>query len=57
MDRKQQAARRFAPSFAPRTRIGIFLRNRATELMTHRWVAERFMGRLLSDTLDLPDYG
>lgn len=57
MDSKQHAARRFAASFAPRTRIGIFLRNRATELMTHSWVAERFMGRLLSDTLNLPDYG
>jgi 2-polyprenyl-6-methoxyphenol hydroxylase-like FAD-dependent oxidoreductase len=53
---KQRAARRFAGSFAPKTRLGTFIRNHVTRLMTTPFVAKLFMGRLLTDPLALPDY-
>ncbi len=54
--RKQRAAERFAGSFAPKTQIGIFLRNQVTRLMSLQFVANLAMGRLLSDSLMLPVY-
>ena len=53
---KQRAARSFAGSFAPRTRLGIFLRNKITALMSRPFVAKFFMGRLLTDPIALPEY-
>jgi 2-polyprenyl-6-methoxyphenol hydroxylase-like FAD-dependent oxidoreductase len=54
--KKQQAAVRFAPFFAPRSRLGIFVRNQAMKLMAIPFVAERAVGRELRDFIDLPDY-
>lgn len=54
---KQAAAARFAGSFAPRTSLGIYLRNQVTRLMSLPFVADWAMGGLLRDRLALPDYG
>jgi 2-polyprenyl-6-methoxyphenol hydroxylase-like FAD-dependent oxidoreductase len=53
---KQDSARRFASSFAPATRWGIFVRNLATRLMNIPYFADRFIGNDLRDNLELPDY-
>jgi 2-polyprenyl-6-methoxyphenol hydroxylase-like FAD-dependent oxidoreductase len=56
MAKKQRAARGFAGSFAPRTELGIVLRNQITRLKTQPLVAKLLIGRLLTDSLPLPDY-
>jgi 2-polyprenyl-6-methoxyphenol hydroxylase-like FAD-dependent oxidoreductase len=53
---KQDAAARLAGSFAPRTRLGIFLRNQITRALRLRFVARRAFGSALIDKIDLPDY-
>ena len=53
---KQRSAAKFAGSFAPRTKLGIFVRNQVTRLMAQPVVAKLFMGRLLNDPLPLPRY-
>jgi 2-polyprenyl-6-methoxyphenol hydroxylase-like FAD-dependent oxidoreductase len=54
---KQRAAVSFAGSFAPKTRLGIFIRNELTRLMTQPSFAKLFIGRrLLTDPLALPNY-
>jgi 2-polyprenyl-6-methoxyphenol hydroxylase-like FAD-dependent oxidoreductase len=54
--RKQRAAERFANSFAPKTRFGLFVRNRVTRLMSLPFIARFAMGGLLRDPLTLPTY-
>ena len=54
--RKQVAAEKFAGSFAPRTKFGIFLRNQVTRLMSVPQVARMARASLLADPLDLPVY-
>jgi 2-polyprenyl-6-methoxyphenol hydroxylase-like FAD-dependent oxidoreductase len=54
--KKQQAAAKFASSFAPRTRIGIAFRNVVTGLLRIPAVADFFVGRSLRDDIVLPDY-
>lgn len=53
---KQRSAARFASSFAPKTRLGIFVRNQVTHLMERPFVAKLAMGGLLTDPLTLPRY-
>jgi 2-polyprenyl-6-methoxyphenol hydroxylase-like FAD-dependent oxidoreductase len=53
---KQGAARRFAQSFAPRTRFGIFARNQITKAFRVPAIAHWALGRTLRDRLALPDY-
>jgi len=53
---KQRAAEKFAGSFAPKTRFGLFVRNHIAPLMSLPFVAKWTMGGLLSDQLTLPDY-
>jgi 2-polyprenyl-6-methoxyphenol hydroxylase-like FAD-dependent oxidoreductase len=53
---KQQSARDFAASFAPKTAFGIWFRNQATKLMGIPAVANRIIGTSLRDDIDLPDY-
>jgi 2-polyprenyl-6-methoxyphenol hydroxylase-like FAD-dependent oxidoreductase len=53
---KQRSARRFAGSFAPKRKLGIFVRNHVTRLMTQPFVVKLFMGGLLTDPVVLPDY-
>ncbi|MGE0008286.1 MAG: FAD-binding domain [Parvibaculaceae bacterium] len=52
---KQKSARRFASTFAPRTAIGIAVRDMATRLMRFPWLAELFVGDL-RDAVELPAY-
>ena len=53
---KQQAAVKFAPFFAPRSRFGMFVRNQVMKLMAIPLVARRAVGRELADVIELPDY-
>jgi 2-polyprenyl-6-methoxyphenol hydroxylase-like FAD-dependent oxidoreductase len=54
--RKQASAAKFASSFAPRTALGIIIRNFVTRLLRAPFVADYFIGRDLRDDVDLPDY-
>jgi 2-polyprenyl-6-methoxyphenol hydroxylase-like FAD-dependent oxidoreductase len=56
LDGKQASAQRFAGSFLPQTRLGIFLRNQVTKLFGLPAVANYVLGRGLLDRLALPDY-
>jgi 2-polyprenyl-6-methoxyphenol hydroxylase-like FAD-dependent oxidoreductase len=53
---KQQAAEKFASSFTPKTRWGLFLRNQITKAFAIPFVAKLVMGGSLLDRIDLPDY-
>ena len=53
---KQQAAEKFATSFTPKTRWGLFLRNQITKAFAIPFVAKLAMGGSLLDRIDLPDY-
>jgi 2-polyprenyl-6-methoxyphenol hydroxylase-like FAD-dependent oxidoreductase len=53
---KQKAAEQFASSFAPKTRVGLFLRNQMTKAFAIPLVAKLTMGASLLDHIDLPDY-
>jgi 2-polyprenyl-6-methoxyphenol hydroxylase-like FAD-dependent oxidoreductase len=54
--RKQEAALRFAGAFAPRSALGLFVRNQVMKLMSIPWIANLAAGRDLADKLALPDY-
>ena len=53
---KQTAAERFAGSFAPRTKLGIFLRNQVTRAFALPGVAKMAFGASLLDRIELPEY-
>ncbi|HTA64055.1 MAG TPA: FAD-binding domain [Xanthomonadaceae bacterium] len=53
---KQRSAERFAKSFVPGSRAGIFVRNQLTRLMNLPYVAQLTMGRMLKDPIELPVY-
>jgi len=53
---KQQAAEKFARSFAPTTRLGLFLRNQMSKAFAIPCLARLAMGSSLLDRIDLPDY-
>jgi 2-polyprenyl-6-methoxyphenol hydroxylase-like FAD-dependent oxidoreductase len=53
---KQEAAKKFAGSFTPKTRWGLFLRNQVTRAFAIPFLLERVMGNSLLDRLELPDY-
>lgn len=54
---KQIAAEKFAKSFAPRTRLGLFLRNQATKAFSIPFIIQAVMKSTLIDRIELPDYG
>jgi 2-polyprenyl-6-methoxyphenol hydroxylase-like FAD-dependent oxidoreductase len=56
LERKQLSAGKFARSFAPKSALGIALRNYATKLMGVPFVADWFIGRALRDDIALPSY-
>jgi 2-polyprenyl-6-methoxyphenol hydroxylase-like FAD-dependent oxidoreductase len=56
IESKQKSAAAFAPSFVPRTRLGLFTRRQATKLMTFQLVANLLIGRSIRDDFALPDY-
>jgi 2-polyprenyl-6-methoxyphenol hydroxylase-like FAD-dependent oxidoreductase len=51
---KQKAALRFAGSFAPKSKLTLFLRNQLFKLMAIRWIADLAVGRDLADNIVLP---
>lgn len=53
---KQNAAEKFAGSFAPGTRLGLFLRNQITRAFSIPFLPKLLMGPSLLDRFDLPDY-
>jgi 2-polyprenyl-6-methoxyphenol hydroxylase-like FAD-dependent oxidoreductase len=54
---KQEGAVRLAAAFAPKTRLGLFLRNRIIGAAAFPSLARLAFGRELVDTLQLPEYG
>jgi 2-polyprenyl-6-methoxyphenol hydroxylase-like FAD-dependent oxidoreductase len=53
---KQVAAEKFAGSFAPKTRLGLFLRNQATKMFALPFISRRVMKSTLIDRIELPSY-
>ena len=56
MEKKQEAARTFASSFAPKTRFGLFVRNQVTKALRIPELAKLTIGRGITDRVTLPDY-
>lgn len=57
MERKQRAAVRTGSAFAPRTRLGIELRNLATKLLRVPSLARLSLRGTFDDDVQIPDYG
>lgn len=53
---KQKAALRFAGTFAPKSKLALFLRNQIFNLMAIPWLADLAVGRDIADKLALPNY-
>ena len=53
---KQEAAKKFAASFTPKTRWGLFLRNQVTKAFAIPFLGKWVLGSSLLDRLELPDY-
>ena len=53
---KQKAAEGFAGSLVPKSRLGLFIRNQVTKMLTITLVANLALGRSLRDQLELPHY-
>ncbi len=53
---KQEAAEKFAGSFTPRTRWGLFVRNQVTKAFALPFLLRWVLGNSLLDRLELPDY-
>lgn len=56
MDEKQEAAKRFARSFAPKTALGVFVRNQATKAFAIPGMARLALASSIADKLQLPSY-
>jgi len=56
IEQKQRSARRFAGSFAPRTQLGLFVRDAVLRLSALPAVADWLMARYVKDAFTLPDY-
>lgn len=54
--KKQKSALRLASSFAPKSNLGLFLRNQVFNLMRIPGVVDLAVGNGLADRIDLPDY-
>jgi 2-polyprenyl-6-methoxyphenol hydroxylase-like FAD-dependent oxidoreductase len=53
---KQKSALRFGGFFAPKNRLGLFLRDLATNLAGLPFLAKLLIGQALNDEFTLPDY-
>lgn len=53
---KQKAALRFAGSFAPTSKLSLFLRNQLFNLMAIGWIADLAVGRDFTDKIEIPSY-
>jgi 2-polyprenyl-6-methoxyphenol hydroxylase-like FAD-dependent oxidoreductase len=53
---KQKAALRFAGTFAPKSKFGLFFRNQVMNLMRISWIASFVFSRDITDKIELPEY-
>lgn len=53
---KQRSAVQFARAFAPRTQLGLFIRNQLSRVLMVPGVARLALGRGLLDRMELPEY-
>lgn len=56
LDKKQNLARRFAKSFVPRSKFGIWVRNLAVRMMFIPFVSKMFVKQFMDDDLTLKNY-
>jgi 2-polyprenyl-6-methoxyphenol hydroxylase-like FAD-dependent oxidoreductase len=56
IEKKQKAARRFASTFAPRSRFGLFVRDQAFHLTAIPGLGDWLIRRTVADDFELPDY-
>jgi len=56
IESKQRAASRFASAFAPKTRLGVFVRKQVIKAFAIPGLARLSFGREIVDTMQLPDY-
>ena len=54
--KKQKGALRFAGTFAPTSKLSMFIRNQVMDLLKIPLVADLAAGRSLADNLTLPNY-
>jgi 2-polyprenyl-6-methoxyphenol hydroxylase-like FAD-dependent oxidoreductase len=57
MERQQRRAVRFASSFAPRSALGLWVRNSALKLMRNETIAAWYAHRAFQTRFELPRYG
>ncbi len=56
VEARQRSARGFAAAFAPKTRLGLWARNRASTLLNIPWLADWVVRREFRDDIALPEY-
>jgi hypothetical protein len=56
IERKQQFAARFSRQFAPRTRLGLLVRNVASRLLDAPRVGDMIAKRMFADRFAMPNY-
>jgi 2-polyprenyl-6-methoxyphenol hydroxylase-like FAD-dependent oxidoreductase len=56
IEKKQKDAVNFASQFAPKTPLGLFIRNMATRLLAVPVIGPALMKGMFGDPIDLPDY-
>ena len=56
IERKQRLATRFSRQFAPRTRLGLLVRNGASRLLDAPLVGDMMAKRMFADRFAMPDY-
>ncbi|MGH9529996.1 MAG: FAD-dependent monooxygenase, partial [Terriglobales bacterium] len=54
--KKQKGALRFAGTFAPKSKLSMFVRNQIMNLLTVQWIMQLAVGRDLADDFALPEY-
>jgi 2-polyprenyl-6-methoxyphenol hydroxylase-like FAD-dependent oxidoreductase len=57
IEHKQRLAARFSRQFAPKTRLGLFVRNVASQLLDVPLVGDVMANRMFADRFAMPDYG
>jgi 2-polyprenyl-6-methoxyphenol hydroxylase-like FAD-dependent oxidoreductase len=57
IEKEQKSAAGFAQSFAPKTALGIFLRDRVLDTMRIPALADWIVRRFFANAFNLPDYG
>jgi 2-polyprenyl-6-methoxyphenol hydroxylase-like FAD-dependent oxidoreductase len=53
---KQKSAKRFGGVFAPKSTMGLFMRNQIMKAMTTPWIANLVAGRSFADKIELAEY-